>query len=151
MSVSADTKDLAKLPIPREIYLAVMKVMTDENLDWAKACERTAQLINSNSDEFKKAVDAKANRLYKKRHMAEQNKTINKFKTELKELEENRDYLLKFIQDFETFKIPCSICGKPMSFNNKHDNWETEIYPILLEIFGKHHHDPKCPTWLSVA
>lgn len=138
--MSADTKDLVKLPIPREIYLAIMKVMTDENLDWPKACQRVAQLINTKSDEFKKAVDAKANQLYKKRHMAEQNKTINKLKAKF----ESGHYAVmemmrKDQEKLQQFYIPCPKCGEPMRFSNSDEDWTTKSQTLLAAFKGWAH------------
>jgi hypothetical protein len=33
------------------------------------------------------------------------------------------------------FTIPCSICGKPMLFSHRSDNWLNQVRPLLLEAF----------------
>jgi hypothetical protein len=33
------------------------------------------------------------------------------------------------------FTLPCSVCGKPMLFTHKDENWSSEVRPILLEAF----------------
>jgi len=42
--------------------------------------------------------------------------------------------------DIALFEVPCSICGKPMIFNHKKINWESEAKPTLLRAFENWHH-----------
>jgi hypothetical protein len=47
--------------------------------------------------------------------------------------------------DVALFVIPCSVCGKPMIFHHKKDNWVSDVKPVLLEAFRDWRH-VKCPS-----
>jgi hypothetical protein len=38
------------------------------------------------------------------------------------------------------FTVPCSVCGKPMVFTHKDENWSSEVRPTLLEAFRRWGH-----------
>jgi len=38
------------------------------------------------------------------------------------------------------FTVPCSVCGKPMVFTHKDEDWETKVRPTLLEAFRRWGH-----------
>jgi hypothetical protein len=38
------------------------------------------------------------------------------------------------------FTVPCSICGKPMVFTHKDEDWEAKVRPTLLEAFRRWGH-----------
>ena len=38
------------------------------------------------------------------------------------------------------FTAPCSICGEPMVFTHKDDNWVEKVKPKLLNAFKNWHH-----------
>jgi hypothetical protein len=59
------------------------------------------------------------------------------FYNELKKMFPNADVAL--------FVVPCSVCGKPMIFHHKNNNWVTEVKPVLLDAFGNWRH-VKCPS-----
>ena len=42
--------------------------------------------------------------------------------------------------DIALFEVPCSICGEPMVFHHKNEDWETEVKPTLLEAFRDWYH-----------
>jgi hypothetical protein len=42
------------------------------------------------------------------------------------------------------FTIPCPLCGEPMVFHHRKDNWLREIRPLLLEAFRDWRH-VQCP------
>jgi predicted DNA-binding protein len=62
-----------------------------------------------------------------------------KLEAQKKELEAK----LKESDNEEKFRIPCSICGKPMLFSSRQSSWKTDIYPKLIEKLGKRYHT-KC-------
>jgi len=61
--------DIAKLPIPKGLRMAIAKIMVDEKIDWGDTCQRMIQIVDINSAEFKKFVDHQANKRYDSRHM----------------------------------------------------------------------------------
>jgi vacuolar-type H+-ATPase subunit I/STV1 len=71
------------------------------------------------------------------------------FIREKMDLNEETSKLAKRVNQLENlneemrFNIPCSICKKPVFFSSSQGNWETEIYPKLIETFKKRHH-PQC-------
>ena len=40
----------------------------------------------------------------------------------------------------DNFRVPCSICGKPMYFSNRDGKWEGDVKPILYGAFKNWHH-----------
>ena len=48
--------------------------------------------------------------------------------------------LLEYKGDVALFEAPCSICGKPMVFTHKDENWESKVKPKLLEAFKWWYH-----------
>jgi hypothetical protein len=48
-------------------------------------------------------------------------------------------------EELALFVIPCSVCGKPMIFSHKDNNWVSEVKPVLLEAFRYWRH-VKCST-----
>jgi len=67
--------------IPRELYMAIVKLQAAEDLDWPEACIKAARLLNSNSEEFKRIVQLEAERLYKQRLMRQLNKARETVRT----------------------------------------------------------------------
>jgi hypothetical protein len=65
------------VPIPklaRSLHQSIIRIQARENVDFDTACCIAASLIEANSETFNKAVDSKANSLYKHRYMTELNK-----------------------------------------------------------------------------
>jgi len=129
-----------KCEIPKELYLAIVKLQAAEELDWPEACVKAAQLLNSNSEEFKRLVRVEAQRLYKQRFMSELNKAKETVRSNAWEaggewVRENED----------NFRVPCSICGKPMQFSSLDKNWESEIKPTLYQAFKNWRHTKCAP------
>ena len=90
-----------KTKIPWELYMAIVRLQGEEDLDWDQACIRTAELIDVKREEFLKAVDMVADRKYKSRHMKELNSSRKSWteKGYAKGAEEHR------------ITYPCSVCG----------------------------------------
>ena len=51
----------------------------------------------------------------------------------------------KAAMGIDHFRIPCSMCGKPMAFTSKDKIWEDKVKPTLCEAFRNWHHTP-CPV-----
>lgn len=127
-----------KAEIPKALYMAIVRLQASESLDWEDACVRAAQLVNANSLEFKRMIELEAQRLHKQRFMKELNRARETIRSNAWEaggewVRENED----------NFRVPCSICGKPMYFSSLNKNWESEIKPILYQAFKNWHHT-KC-------
>lgn len=90
-----------KTTIPWELYMAIVRLQGEEDLDWDQACIRTAELVDVRREEFLRAVDGAANRVYKSRHMKELNKS--------KQSWTKRGY----DRGVEEYRVtyPCSVCG----------------------------------------
>lgn len=100
--------------------MTIVRLQAAENLDWLEACLRATQLVDSNSEAFKKAVKREVQREYNRKFMAQLNKVKNKWEEGYK---------------VEHFTAPCSICGKPIEFSQRENNWESQIKPTLHNAF----------------
>ena len=74
MPSSKQGAEITKISIPRSLYMSLIRIQADENLDLDEACNRAAELIESNSKKFKEAIKRESNRIYKSRFMTEINK-----------------------------------------------------------------------------
>jgi len=115
--------DTVKAEIPRRLHMSILKVQVAENLDWENACARAAVLLDANSQEFKRAVELEAQRLYKVRFMSE----LNKGRESIREgaygigFEDGHDDALSSIFNLEEKDVSkygfgcaaCPHCGKP--------------------------------------
>ena len=63
-------------------------------------------------------------------------------KSVVTELEQAVQFALDYADGLEkgAFEVPCNICGKPMIFQAKDSEWQTEVYPKLIDAFGKWRH-----------
>ena len=86
--------------IPRELYLAICRIQGAEGLDWFEGCVVGAGRIDSNAEEFKKAVEKKALNRYRSQFLTEINKARNSIIAE-----ERKKW--QIIWD-------CPHCGEPM-------------------------------------
>ena len=97
-----------KVSVPWSLYMAIVKLQAEEELDFESACERAGSLLDEKSGKFAEAVSREVNRVYKKRSMIEMNKARGSW------IEKGRSG--GFAEAESRFKIECScaICGKPM-------------------------------------
>jgi hypothetical protein len=113
--------DSVKATIPKELYMAIVKVQGKENLDWDRGCLRAAELIDSGSEAFSKKVDEEARRLKNSVLMKE----INKARASIEKNAVERG--AKYVRDHEdNFRTPCSKCQKLMYFRNSDSDWGKE-------------------------
>ncbi|MDG7038326.1 MAG: hypothetical protein JRN37_04085 [Nitrososphaerota archaeon] len=120
-----------KVEIPRSLHQAIIRIQAGEDADWGQACDRVALLVDPRREEFGRAVKSGAERLAKSRFMKDLNaarKSIadNAFKRGQDWVRQNEDH----------FRVPCSVCGKPMHFSSNDENWEEKEKPILEEAFA---------------
>ena len=133
-------EDAVKAEIPKALYMAIVKLQAAKELDWEDACLKAAQLINSNSEEFKRLVKLEAQRLYKRRFIKELNKARETIRSNAWEAGAN------WVRNNEdNFRVPCSICGEPMYFSSNNSNWESEVKPTLYQAFKNWYH-VRCKT-----
>ena len=135
-----DREGAVKAEIPKALYMAIVRLQAAESLDWEDACVRAAELIDANSKEFKRLVMLEAQRLYKRRFMKELNKAGETIRSNAWEagagwVRRNED----------NFRVPCSICGKPMYFSSNDSNWESKVKPTLYQAFKNWCHT-RCKT-----
>lgn len=77
MPSKSKDKDFVKVTIPLKLNNTILKVQVENNTKWNEACVRAADLINTNSLEFKNSVQREAERLHKRRFLGELNKAKN--------------------------------------------------------------------------
>jgi len=107
-----------KMEIPKVLYHAIIRIQAAENLDWDEACVKAATLMDTGSKSFKKEVDKEALRLEKRQFMTQLNTTRDSIKTSA--YNEGVNYTRN---NEDNFKVPCSVCGKPMYFSNRDPRW----------------------------
>jgi len=120
-----------KASIPRDLYMVIVKLQADEDLDWDQACSKIAKIISPKMEEFERAVKEKALSLAKGEFMTR----VNKAREEIK-----RQAKIEIRKKGQNFEVPCNRCGKPMQFSASAANWDSEIKPILKEAFSSWHH-----------
>jgi len=129
-----------KAEIPKALYMAIVKLQAAEELDWEDACLKAAQLLYSNSEEFKRLVKLEAQRLYKRRFMRELNKARETIRSNA--WEAGAEWVRR---NEDNFRVPCSICGEPMYFSSNDSNWESKVKPTLYQAFKNWYH-VRCKT-----
>jgi hypothetical protein len=72
--LSLKHREGVRCEIPRELYMAIVRLQASEDLDWHDACVKASQLLDSNSKEFRKAVEKEAQRIYNSKFMTQLNK-----------------------------------------------------------------------------
>jgi len=120
-----------KASIPRDLYMVIVKLQADENLDWLDACSKVAKVVNPKMEEFDRAVKEEALSLAKGDFMAR----VNKAREEIQ-----RQAKIEIRKKGQNFEVPCSRCGKPMNFSAEDKNWDSKVKPILNEAFSNWHH-----------
>ncbi len=93
--------------LPKELYMAIVRVQAAENLDWEHACVRVTELCDSGSEKFTKRVKEEARRLHNRELMTQLNKGRATIESNAMELGKGYAKIL----------YPCSICRKDMTFN----------------------------------
>jgi hypothetical protein len=134
MSTTKSQEELVKASIPRQLYMAVVRVQATHNLDWESACGKAAELVDSNSVEFKKAVSREAQRLHKAKFLEEMNRA--RLSIHNSGFLEGEEWVRA---NEDSFRAPCSICGKPMRFSSNDNNWE-QAKPTLHGAFAQWAH-----------
>jgi hypothetical protein len=127
-------KQSVKTSIPRQLYQAIIRIQADEDSDWTEAAEKAALLVDANGEKFKEAVAREADRLARSRFL----KQLNKGRESIRDNAFNKG--MNYVRRSEdNFRVPCSICGKPMYFSSRDENWENER-TVLYEAFGNWRH-----------
>jgi len=125
-----------KASIPRELYMVIVKLQADEDLDWDRACLKIAKIVSPKMEEYDRAVKEKALSLAKGEFMTRLNKT---------RAEIERQARIEIRKKGQNFEVPCNRCGKPMKFSAEDKNWDSKVKPILYEAFSIWQH-VNCPT-----
>ena len=102
------SKKSTKISVPWELYIAIVRLQAEEELDFKSACARAGSLLDEKGKKFVEEVQKEANRVYKRRFLGEMNKAKGSW------IEYGRNE--GFSEAESRFKIECScaICGKPM-------------------------------------
>ena len=136
MISSKNREDSVKVPIPRQLQMAIIRLQGAEDLNWEEACVQASVLIDQNSEIFKKAAEDRALALYRSRHMSEMNKTRKTIE------EKTRHVAVEMTRNEEdNFRVPCKICGKAMYFSSRDEDWEEEKKILHQALAGWQHTD----------
>lgn len=136
---------------PDRLRKAIVRLRADENLDLPQALDRAGILLEQNSEAFAQELQAKANTLYKSRHMVELNKARSAWKRDADfeakmKWTEGYQAAQKFVRENATvFRIPCSICGESMTVSSMDGSDLSTIKEVLLEAFKNWSH-PSCAS-----
>ena len=131
---------MVKVTIPHELQIEILRIQVEENLSWEDACIKAATLLKTNSEEFKRAVEAEAERRYKSRHMSELDKARKTIEEKAYKKGYDEGYRKGYDEGYtkamseDHFYVPCSICGKPMHFSSKDSNWK-DVKRVLYNAF----------------
>ncbi len=120
--------------IPATLYQAILTIQTSMSTDFTRAALRAAALIESNSELFKTAVQSEASRLAKSQFL----KQLNVARESIREESFDEGYDVGYSEG-DHFHVPCSVCGKPMSFSDLDSNWKREK-ECLYAAFSNWHH-----------
>jgi hypothetical protein len=134
MLSSKSREELVKASIPRQLQMAIIKIQAAEGLDWEPACKRASEIMHANDAVFKKAVAREAERRFKSRFTTQMNTARNTIWNDAYREGEER---VRANED--NFHVSCAICGKPMTFSSRDNNWEEEK-KILYQAFSSWHH-----------
>jgi len=108
----------------RSLHQKIIRIQARENVDFDEACSIAASVLEENIETFNKAVDSKANSLYKQRFMTETNKVSQSIRKQ--SLNQGREDALKYYPLLKRAgweigyseclllrKYTCSKCHKP--------------------------------------
>lgn len=131
---SSSNGRMKTVKLPWRLYKAILSLQLEHDLEFDEACLKASELINPNSDIFKKAVEREARRLAKSQFMSQLNagrKTIRDVAY--------IDATNRVRVNEDNFRVPCYICGEHMYFSNRKSNWN-EVKSTLYEAFKTWHH-----------
>ncbi len=102
-------KQSKKISVPWSLYMAIVKLQAEKELDFESACERAGSLLNEKSGKFAQEVQSEANRVYKKRFMEEMNKAKGSW------IERGRNAGFSDAENRYKIECSCANCGKSIS------------------------------------
>ena len=124
-----------KVEIPRELYMAIVKIQAEKDLDWYDACIEASRLVTTNREEVEKLAEKKARELYNSKFMSQLNKARRKVWEDGYEKGYGDGYRV------EHFTVPCCVCGGPTLITSENrEQWEKEVKPILYKAFSNWGH-----------
>jgi hypothetical protein len=97
-----------KISVPWELYMSLVKLQAEDELDFQGACRRAAMLLDNKNAKYHEEVNKNANSLYKKRHLVELNKAKQTW------IENGRKQGYSMTENKFKIEYPCSKCGKPL-------------------------------------
>jgi len=136
MKAKSQTQLTMKASIPRDLYMVIVKLQADEDLDWDEACSKVAKVVNPKMEEYEEAVKEKALSLAKGEFMTR----LNKAREEIQ-----RQARIEARKMGQNFEVPCKRCGKPVKFSAEDKNWDSKVKPLLNQAFSGWVH-VNCPT-----
>lgn len=114
--------DIVKAVVPRQLMQEVMRVASEEDVDFPSACKIVAERANSGTARFQKSVKDEAMRLYRSRHLTEMNKALyTKYNSGV-----------EYGKSFAVIRFECSAhCGKLVEWDLSNETHRKQIYEIL--------------------
>lgn len=137
MSITFQKGGSVKAIVPRDFYLAIAGLQAANNLDWDEACSLAAERIDSNTKQFQKSVEQRAQSLYKSKLMKEMNKARTSIAS---------DAAQQVRRSEDNFRVPCGKnCGKWMYFSNRDKDWPNKKAELYRAFAGWSHIDCSTP------
>jgi hypothetical protein len=134
MSSTKQASKTVKIGIPKALYQAILRIQVNEAIEFDEAAFKAASLIEPNSQLFQDAVRREAQSLAKSDFMKQLNATRKTIKAN--GFNEGAEYVRR---SEDNFHAPCSICGQPMSFSSRDNEWEKEKNPLYNAFKSWHH------------
>jgi hypothetical protein len=116
MKASRKNGKTVERSIPWALHMAIVRLQGAEELEYDEACIRAAALIEEGGGNYREAVKAEANRIYKSRFMKEQNKAKKTWIQKGINMghSEGLNKGVKMATDRLQISYPCAKCGKEM-------------------------------------
>tara|TARA_B100000315_G_scaffold49545_1_gene44159 strand:+ start:2730 stop:3368 length:639 start_codon:yes stop_codon:yes gene_type:complete len=107
-----------KASIPKNLYMSIVKIQGNLNLDFKEACEVIAKQSDPKQKEFEKAVNLEADRRFKSGLMTQ----LNKAKKTISEKKYREGFIDGGIEKKMEYTVPCNVCLEDMVLSE--NMWE---------------------------
>lgn len=123
-----------RMDIPFALRKQIMRIQVEEGKEQQEACQRAAEILESNHDEFEKEVQKKVRDAINSQLLAR----VNKMRKSISEIAYQKG--ADFVRNTESrFQVPCRTCGELMYFSKDKENWP-EVQRLLGRAFSNWTH-----------
>ena len=123
-----------RMDIPFALRKQIMRIQVEEGKEQQEACQRAAEILESNHDDFEKEVQKKVRDAINSQLLAR----VNKMRKSISEIAYQKG--ADFVRNTESrFQVPCMTCGELMYFSNDKENWP-EVQRLLGTTFSNWTH-----------